>query len=113
MRNVHLLMFHVAHKGGSPMIHRGSVKKNQCHLVILMVLTFHVFLCTSAYGQVAGATLSGTVTDPSGASISGAQVAITNAATGVVRKVTTNGAGFYSAPNLLPGTYGVAVSNEG
>jgi hypothetical protein len=66
-----------------------------------------------AFAQVAGATLSGTVSDPSGAAINGAQVTITNTATGVSRTVTTNNDGFYSAPNLLPGTYQVSVSDQG
>ncbi len=60
--------------------------------------------------QVAGGTLSGTITDPSGAVIPGASVAIANSATGIVRNVTTDSAGFYSAPNLRPGTYQVTVS---
>ena len=56
-----------------------------------------------AYAQVSGATLSGTITDPSGAAIAGAKVSITNKATGIARDATTDAAGFYSAPNLLPG----------
>jgi hypothetical protein len=66
-----------------------------------------------ARAQVAGATLSGTVTDPSGAAIVGAQISVTNRATGVNRAVVTDSAGFYSAPNLLPGNYDVTVSATG
>ena len=67
----------------------------------------------SLHAQVAGATLSGKVTDPSGALIPSAQVMITNVRTGVVRTVTTDTAGFYSAPNLLPGDYDVRVTATG
>jgi hypothetical protein len=66
-----------------------------------------------AYAQVSGATLSGTITDPSGAVIAGAQVTIANKATGVSRAVTTDTAGLYSAPNLLPGPYEVTIAAPG
>jgi hypothetical protein len=65
------------------------------------------------YAQVVGATLSGLVTDESGAAIANAQVSIRNVATGTVRAVVSNGDGLYSAPNLLPGTYEVTVSAQG
>jgi hypothetical protein len=63
--------------------------------------------------QVAGGTISGTVTDSSGGVISNAQITITNLATGVTRDVTTNQDGFYSAPNLLPGTYEAKFTAQG
>jgi outer membrane receptor protein involved in Fe transport len=63
--------------------------------------------------QVAGATLSGVVSDSSSAVIGGATVSIQNVATGVSRDVTTNSDGFYSAPNLLPGSYQVRVTATG
>jgi hypothetical protein len=67
----------------------------------------------SCYGQAAGATLSGTLTDPSNAAIPHAQVEITNVATGVTRNVTADEAGFYAAPNLLPGQYKITASAPG
>ena len=63
--------------------------------------------------QVVGGTLSGAITDTSGAAIPGAQVIIKNVATGVSTAVTTNGQGIYNAPNLLPGNYDVTVSAGG
>jgi hypothetical protein len=51
---------------------------------------------------VAGATLSGTITDPSGAAMVGAKVTITNTATGVTRDVIADSAGLYSAPTCCP-----------
>ena len=47
------------------------------------------------------------------AAIAGAKVSVTNKATGVTRDVTTDTAGFYSAPNLLPGPYEVTASASG
>ncbi len=66
-----------------------------------------------AMAQVAGATLSGLITDSSGAGIVGATVSIKNVGTGEVRAIPTNGNGFYSAPNLLPGTYETTVTAQG
>jgi len=65
------------------------------------------------YAQVAGGTLSGTITDPSGAAVASANVVIRNSATGVTREVSTNADGFYSAANLLPGEYEVTISATG
>jgi hypothetical protein len=66
-----------------------------------------------ASAQVAGGTLSGTITDPSEKLVPQAQVAITNVATGITTTVITNSDGFYIAPNLLPGEYQVTVSAKG
>ena len=70
-------------------------------------------LAGDAYAQVSGATLSGTITDPSGAAIAGAKVSVANKATGVTRDASTDAAGFYSVPNLLPGPYEVTASASG
>jgi hypothetical protein len=65
------------------------------------------------FAQVTGATLSGTITDASGAVVPGAQVIIANLSTEVTRKSLTQTDGLYSAPNLPPGSYGVTVSAHG
>src|SRR6516225_1317467 len=80
--------------------------------VLLLCVLSLLFACR-AQAQVAGAGLSGTVTDPSGALIPSAQISIKNTATGVVRVVTTDAAGLYTAPNLLPGTYEITASAPG
>jgi len=77
--------------------------------VLIAVILFS--LPTNA--QVAGATLSGTITDSSGGVLPNTQVVITNVATGVTTKVTTNTDGFYTSANLLPGEYEVTVSAKG
>ena len=64
-------------------------------------------------GQVTGGTLSGTVRHTSGAVISNANLSIQNLETGVTRSVTSDAAGFYTVPNLLPGTYEVTVKAQG
>ena len=65
------------------------------------------------YSQVAGATLSGTITDPSGSSLTEAQVTILNVETGVTRSEKSDSAGFYVAPNLIPGQYRLTVASKG
>jgi len=84
-------------------------------LAICGVLALCLSLLWSAQSeaQVAGATLSGEITDLSGASIANATVSIKNVGTAEVREVLSNGDGFYSAPNLLPGSYDVSASAEG
>ncbi len=67
----------------------------------------------AAHAQAVGAALSGLITDEKGGAVPGATVSIKNVGTGVVREVGTNGDGFYSAPNLLPGTYEVRVTAQG
>ena len=67
----------------------------------------------SAVGQVAGATLSGTVTDSSGAVLPKAELAIADVSTGIVRTVNSDTSGLYTAPNLLPGTYSITASAAG
>ena len=76
---------------------------------LLLVILFSV----PTLAQVTGGTLSGTVSDPSGAGVPQASVVIKNVATGVERTVTTNTDGFYIAVNLLPGSYQIKISATG
>ena len=87
--------------------------KNQLARVVLTFFALVALGVPGAVAQVAGGTMSGTVTDNSGASIANAQVSIQNRATGVVRTVAANGEGFYSAPNLLPGDYEITTTAAG
>ena len=82
-------------------------------LSLLAALVLSFFIATPSRAQVTGATLSGTVTDPSGAVIPHAKVSIENTATGVVRNVTSDSSGLYTAPNLLPGPYSATFSSSG
>jgi hypothetical protein len=67
----------------------------------------------SAGAQTVGGTFVGRVRDQSTGTLPNASVSITNVATGVVTHVLTNEDGVYSAPNLLPGTYNIAVTYDG
>ncbi len=59
------------------------------------------------------ASISGTVTDPQGASVSGAQVIVASAAMGIERKASTDNQGFYVVTNLPVGVYAVKVEATG
>jgi hypothetical protein len=59
------------------------------------------------------ATLSGTVTDPSGAVVPNAQVTVHSLATGLDRQLVTDNAGLFVAPSLIPGDYRVEVKAAG
>jgi Carboxypeptidase regulatory-like domain/TonB-dependent Receptor Plug Domain len=85
------------------------------HGGFLVLVAFGIILLLSArvYPQVAGGTLSGSVTDQSGAVVPNTEISIKNIATGFSRAITTDSAGFYTAPNLLAGTYEVTATAPG
>ena len=62
---------------------------------------------------VSAGSIIGTVTDPSGAVISRANVTITNIATGQVVKVTTNSSGSFNSGTLVPGNYKTQIAVKG
>jgi len=66
-----------------------------------------------SYGQDINATLSGTVTDPSGAVVPGAKLMLVNEATGFQSDYVSNSAGEYSFGNLTPGKYDLTVTASG
>lgn len=80
-------------------------------LVRLLSLSF----CAAAvsWGQVDRATLSGAVSDPSGANIGGAKVSIESAATGFRRDTITSQSGAYQLPGLPVGAYTISISKSG
>jgi len=88
-------------------------RKFRAALSVMTILPFYLPWAAQGYAQGAGATLTGTVTDRSGAVIPKAEISVKNAATGVTRNSETNSAGFYTAPGLPPGNYAVSVIAAG
>src|SRR6516162_5637759 len=71
-------------------------------------------LCSSAFAQNDRASITGRVTDPSGASVAGAAVKVTNVNTGATFDATTNDDGRFVVPSVLQvGTYKVEASATG
>ena len=67
----------------------------------------------AAFAQSATATLTGTVTDETGAVVAGATVTVTDSAKQLERQVTTNSDGFFILPQLLPSHYKIKVQRTG
>jgi hypothetical protein len=81
----------------------------------IFVLALIVFTCNiGAFAQLsARATITGTVTDSSGAVVPGAAVTITNDATNVSLKTQSNGRGVFVAPELSVATYSITIAKKG
>lgn len=80
----------------------------------LLQVSLLLAICGSlAFSQGLQNAIQGEVTDSTGAAVAGAGVTVTNNATGVVRSVSTDSAGQYSAPSLVIGEYTVRVAQPG
>ena len=66
-----------------------------------------------AVAQEFRATISGEVTDPSGAAVDGAKVTAISLERNVLYDATSNSAGRYNIPFLLPGQYTIAAEKAG
>jgi len=81
-------------------------------LRIFAVLVF-ISGAVTLFGQSPTGIIAGVVTDPSGATVPGATVNITNKANSGIRSVTSGADGAFSAPSLDPGQYQVRVESKG
>jgi hypothetical protein len=78
----------------------------------LAAVLFTVFW-PSASGQQITGSLTGSVTDPSGAAIVGSAIRLTNTGTGVTQTTVSDSSGNFQFLLLPPGTYVIAASNQG
>ncbi len=83
--------------------------------VLLSSLAFilALALAQTSFGQGITGSITGTVSDPSGASISGATVTIRQVSTNAIRTVVTSDVGSYTVTQLAPGSYTVKVEKDG
>jgi hypothetical protein len=79
---------------------------------LAVVLAALIFVSSGAWAQGYG-SIRGTVTDPTGAVVSGAQVTAIQAGTGLAMKTSTGGEGVYIFPTLAPSVYNISVSHPG
>src|SRR6266702_7334356 len=78
---------------------------------VLFVLVLALPL--SVFGQGTTGSVTGTVTDPSGAAIVGASVTVTQTSTNAIHTVTSSGTGGFTVTQLPPGDYTVKVDKSG
>ena len=78
-----------------------------------IILVFVLLAAISLSAQTFRGTILGTVTDPSGAVVSGAKVTVKNVGTGLERTTETSADGSYALPELPIGTYTVTITLVG
>ncbi len=80
---------------------------------LALLLSVLVSMSTGVYGQDTRGTINGRITDPSGATVPGASVVVTNIAMGLKTSVTANQDGYYQALFLTPGMYRIEAVAPG
>ena len=81
---------------------------------LLLVLALMLFSATASWGQsIVTGGVAGTVTDPTGAVVSGADVTLKSAATGANFKATTSSSGDYVISLVKPGDYTLEIAKPG
>src|SRR5580692_3282836 len=80
-------------------------------IALLLVATLLTGRTTQAQGTTG--SITGTVSDASGAAVPGATVTITQTSTNDVHTATTSDSGFYTVPQLPPGKYRVSIEKGG
>jgi hypothetical protein len=91
----------------------GAAKTLPLIPALLLLLLGSLTRPSLAQTTVGTASIVETVSDPSGAVISGPQVTISNVATGQVVRVKTNASGSFNSGALLPGVYKALTSAKG
>ena len=81
-------------------------------LILIGILAI-LFSATGKLNAQALASITGTVTDTSGAVVANANVTVTNDATNVSKTTASSSAGSYTVTDLIPGTYTVKVESPG
>jgi len=82
-------------------------------LIVLLTLFVWALMNVTALAQTDRGTITGRVTDNTGAAVAGASITVTNTATGASSNGTTNAEGLYTIPALTVGTYKVKVEKTG
>jgi hypothetical protein len=81
-------------------------------LSLLALVSVGIFVCGTSWAQET-ASMSGTVTDPSGAVVPNAKITLLQQETGSTQTTTTNGDGLYDVPGLGVGHYTLTISAPG
>ena len=87
-----------------------SLKTLLCRIPLALCLGL---FCLPLLAQSPSATITGWISDPTGAAVPGATVTVTGVGTGLTIKTETNTAGIYWISGLVAGPYRVDISREG
>ena len=79
------------------------MKRNSRSGIICCLLIMSLLIPVAGWAQSFNATISGNVTDPSGASVPDVELTLTLLSTGATAKTTTGADGLFSFPNLQSG----------
>lgn len=96
-----------------------ETRPHQSHRTISLLSCFGVLTLAAmgfvslVHGQSYRGTINGTVTDQTGAAVAGVHVQVIQENTHFISATTTNAAGLYTVPFLMPGTYDVKVEATG
>src|ERR1700691_959726 len=82
---------------------------NSSSFTVACVTAIVLVTGSACLAQVAGGTLSGSVTDRSERAIAGAHVSVKNSETAILRSIDADNDGIYMAPNLVAGTYQITT----
>ena len=101
-----------------PFFHRNLRTDNSMSQFLRTALLCAIFIMfaahsNSAVGQGEQGTITGTVTDQSGAVVPGAKVTVKEVSTQAESTTVTNARGYYTIPYLAPGTYDVTAESKG
>src|SRR5262245_62762382 len=90
-----------------------SIRIASVHRLVAVFFELCLFASLAWAQSTGSAQLSGTVLDESGGAVAGAEVTVTQTATGIARTVTTDAGGSYTFPNLPVGPYQLQIRKQG
>lgn len=87
-------------------------RMNRITWAVIFAVVMHVF-SGQAFAQIDTGSVTGTIKDPSGALVAGAQCTLTNTATNISRQMKSTSAGAYTFDGVSAGTYSLKVVAKG
>ena len=98
---------------GDGLFKKGNCMNSKWMRLVFLALFASFLAARTASPVTTTGTILGTVMDPSGGAVPGAEVVIINANTGELRSYTTDSSGGYEVPELKPGTYTIRAKAPG
>ena len=98
---------------GSKTVAAASVSRNIYLTISALLMWASILLLPSSLWAQSSASVSGSVVDPSGSAVTGANITLKNTDTNVQQGSVTSSSGTYAIINIPPGNYSIDVSKEG